>query len=89
MKEEIESMLQQFREIFLADGGDLEVVNIDGLHILLRIVVGSNACPQCIMEPSVVVEILTSNLKQRFHQTYKVDVEVQNLPSALGTVGSH
>ena len=45
MEEKIRSKLDNLRTMLQADGGDLEVVEIDGTHVKLRLKGACSGCP--------------------------------------------
>lgn len=45
MEQQIRDLLEQLRENLQADGGDLEVVSIEGTKVLLRLQGACGCCP--------------------------------------------
>lgn len=45
MEEKIKSKLEQVRGMLQADGGDLEIVQIDGTNVKLRLTGACGGCP--------------------------------------------
>lgn len=79
MEEKINELLEAFRGPFKADGGDIEIVRIDGNTLTVRIVIGPTGCRECITPPEVVEQILASNIKERLGLDCKIKVEVSDL----------
>jgi Fe-S cluster biogenesis protein NfuA len=72
----IESLLDEFRAPFRADGGDIAVVRQTADELDLRILVGPTACRDCIMPPETVKSILESTIKQQLGRVIRVGVEI-------------
>ena len=53
--------LAEFRPLLQNDGGDIVLSGIDELSgtVEMRIVIGANACADCIIEPQMLREIVT------------------------------
>ena len=49
MEQQIRDTLEQLRERLQADGGDLEVVSIEGTNVLLRLKGACAGCPHAVM----------------------------------------
>jgi len=49
MEEQIRSKLEEMRSFLQADGGDMEVVSIDGLNVNLRLKGACGGCPHATM----------------------------------------
>ena len=49
MEEKIKAKLEEIRPMLQADGGDLEVVNIDGTNVTLRLKGACGGCPHATM----------------------------------------
>ena len=49
MEEQIREKLEELRKFLQADGGDLEVVGIEGTTVKLRLKGACGACPHAIM----------------------------------------
>ena len=49
MEEQIRSKLEDLRGMLQADGGDMEVVEIDGLTVKLRLTGACGGCPHATM----------------------------------------
>ncbi|MBP5791658.1 MAG: NifU family protein [Kiritimatiellae bacterium] len=49
MEEQIKAKLEELRSGLQADGGDLELVNIDGKVVYLRLVGHCGSCPFAMM----------------------------------------
>ncbi len=49
MEEQIRSKLEEMRSFLQADGGDMEVVSIDGLNVSLRLKGACGGCPHATM----------------------------------------
>lgn len=45
MEEQIRQVLEELRSALQADGGDLEVVSIDGTNVTLKLTGACGACP--------------------------------------------
>lgn len=70
MDEKIKSKLEEIRGMLQADGGDLELVEIDGTNVKLRLTGACGGCPHAAMtlkqgieralkdavDPAIVVE---------------------------------
>lgn len=78
LEERIHSIIDSFKEPFAADGGDLRAVRITPDVVDVRIVLGPDACRECIMPPEVTQEILASAIKNQFGIELKVNVAVTN-----------
>lgn len=76
LEERIHSVIDSFKEPFAADGGDLRAVRITPDAIDVRIVLGQDACRECIMPPEVTQEILASAIKNQFGIDLKVNVSL-------------
>ena len=63
------------RDSFKADGADLEVVNVTGDTVKVRITMGPSTCRECIMDPKGVQEIISNALEEQMGR--KIDVEVE------------
>ena len=60
MQQELDSVLEQFRPGFDADGFDVSVQNVvDGL-VLLRVVHRPNACEECLLPDDMMGPMLTT-----------------------------
>lgn len=49
MEEQIKAKLEEIRPMLQADGGDLEVVTIDGTDVTLRLKGACGGCPHATM----------------------------------------
>lgn len=49
MEEQIRSKLEEMRSFLQADGGDMDVVSIDGLDVRLRLKGACGGCPHATM----------------------------------------
>ena len=49
MEEQIRTELEKMRGMLQADGGDMEVVSIEGTNVLLRLVGACGSCPHATM----------------------------------------
>lgn len=49
MEEQIRSKLEEMRSFLQADGGDMDVVSIDGLDVKLRLKGACGGCPHATM----------------------------------------
>jgi len=49
MEEKIKAKLEEIRPMLQADGGDLEVVTIDGTDVTLRLTGACGGCPHATM----------------------------------------
>jgi len=49
MEEQIRGKLEEMRNFLQADGGDMEVVSIDGLNVNLRLKGACGGCPHATM----------------------------------------
>lgn len=49
MEEQIRTKLEEMRSFLQADGGDMEVVSIDGLDVKLRLKGACGSCPHATM----------------------------------------
>lgn len=49
MEEKIRAKLEELRGMLKEDGGDLEVVGIDGVNVQLRLVGACGGCPHATM----------------------------------------
>jgi len=49
MEEQIRGKLEEMRSFLQADGGDMEVVSIDGLNVNLRLKGACGGCPHATM----------------------------------------
>jgi hypothetical protein len=49
--------LDEIRGLVRADGGDLELVEVDGTTIRLRLVVESATCVECVMPRSFLEQV--------------------------------
>jgi Fe-S cluster biogenesis protein NfuA len=49
MEEQIKATLEEIRPMLQADGGDLEVVTIDGTDVTLRLKGACGGCPHATM----------------------------------------
>ena len=64
MEEKIKAKLEEIRGMLQADGGDLEVVKIDGKTVKLKLKGACGGCPHAAM-----------TLKQGIEQTLKDDID--------------
>ena len=49
MEEKIKAKLEELRAMLQADGGDLELVKIDGANVLLKLKGACGGCPHATM----------------------------------------
>ena len=56
MEEQIRAKLEELRAMLQADGGDLEVVAIDGLNVTLRLTGACGGCPHAQMTLKAGIE---------------------------------
>ncbi|NQU40823.1 MAG: NifU family protein [Lentisphaerae bacterium] len=49
MEEQIRAKLEEIRPMLQADGGDMEVVSIEGLDVILRLKGACGGCPHATM----------------------------------------
>ena len=49
MEEQIKAKLEEMRSMLQADGGDLELVSIDGTNVKLRLTGACGSCPHSTM----------------------------------------
>jgi Fe-S cluster biogenesis protein NfuA len=49
METQIRELLEQLRASLQADGGDLEIVAIEGTKVMLRLVGACSGCPHAVM----------------------------------------
>ncbi|MCK5849993.1 MAG: NifU family protein [Kiritimatiellae bacterium] len=49
MEEKIKAKLEELRVMLQADGGDLEIVEIDGTNVKLRLTGACGSCPHATM----------------------------------------
>ena len=56
MEEKIRTKLEEFRKYLQADGGDMEVVTIDGKAVTLRLKGACGSCPMSTMTLKMGVE---------------------------------
>jgi Fe-S cluster biogenesis protein NfuA len=49
MEEQIKARLETMRSMLQADGGDMELVGIDGLNVKLRLTGACGGCPHATM----------------------------------------
>lgn len=64
MEEQIRARLEEMRGMLQADGGDMEVVEIDGTNIKLRLKGACGGCPHAAI-----------TLKQGIEQTLKDEID--------------
>lgn len=79
-EESVSELVESFRPPFQADGGDLLITRLTGNFLGVRILIGPDGCRECIVPAEVVAQILISNINQRLHAKYTVDVEITNVP---------
>ena len=56
MKEKVESALEQIRPALQADGGDIELVSVDGTVATVRLTGACGSCPMSTMTLRMGVE---------------------------------
>ena len=64
MEEQIRAKLEEMRSMLQADGGDMEVVEIEGTNIKLRLKGACGGCPHAAI-----------TLKQGIEQTLKDEID--------------
>ncbi len=65
MEDKIKSKLEELRGMLQADGGDLEVVAIDGMNVKLRLKGACGCCPHALMTLKQGIEqILRENVDE-------------------------
>ena len=64
MDEKIKESLEKMRGMLQADGGDMELVGIDGLNVKLRLTGACGGCPHATM-----------TIKQGIEQTLRNDID--------------
>jgi Fe-S cluster biogenesis protein NfuA len=74
--EAVSNLLSQFREMFLADGGDLVLKSCDDTQVVLQILIGPSTCRNCIMETRSVEGIFRENLEAQLGHPVNVKVEM-------------
>ena len=70
MEQKIRAKLEQLREMLKADGGDLEVVTINGAQIQLRLTGACGCCPHATMTIKQGIERV---LKEEIDQNITVE----------------
>jgi len=74
MEEQIREVLEQLRGLLQADGGDLDVVAIEGAKVLVRLKGACGACPHAQMTLKMGIERI---LRQKVND----EIVVENVPA--------
>jgi Fe-S cluster biogenesis protein NfuA len=70
MEEKIRAKLEEFRKYLQADGGDLEVVGIDGKLVKLRLKGACGSCPHATM---TIKQGIERSLREQVDETITVE----------------
>ncbi|NOZ96130.1 MAG: NifU family protein [Acidobacteria bacterium] len=60
MTERVAVALAEVRPVLVADGGDVELVEIRGAEVVLRL---TGACRHCPMAPSTLIDFVAERIK--------------------------
>jgi Fe-S cluster biogenesis protein NfuA len=69
MREKVEEALAAIRPALQADGGDVELVNVDGGKVEVRL---KGACADCPMSVFTVYMLIEQSLKERVPEVTEV-----------------
>jgi Fe-S cluster biogenesis protein NfuA len=65
MDNNVASVLDEMRPMLVADGADLELVGVSEGIATIRLVLGPDACAECIVPRPMFETILTSRISER------------------------
>ena len=65
MDTNVASVLDEMRPMLVADGADLELVDVRDGVATIRLVLGEDACAECIVPRPMFETILTSRISER------------------------
>ena len=61
---QVASALDEFRQTLRLDDADLEVVGVDGGTVSLRLVLGPEACEECVLPKDMLETVLLQRLRR-------------------------
>ncbi len=64
MDEKVDEVLDLFRQILKADGGDLELVSVEGGAARIHYLPGHNQeCPECVLAPESLEAMIKESMQ--------------------------
>ena len=70
MREKVEKVLEEIRPTLIADGGDLELVDVEEGVVKVRL---TGACAGCPMSTMTLKNGIEARLKERIPEVVRVD----------------
>ena len=63
------------RESLQADGADLEVTDVEGSSVNIRLILGEEVCQECIMPQNALAEMLLMSIQENLPSVTAVVLE--------------
>ena len=76
LRERFQGALEQLRPGFQADGMDLAIGSVGGSAVEVRVLMGPNACEECLLPPATLQEFFLATIRQVDAAVERVEVVI-------------